>query len=437
MSEIFTHLEVSDIRFPTSRELDGSDAMNPAPDYSVAYVTVHTSLGNTGHGFVFTIGRGTEVQVAAIQAVEELIVDLRVDEVLSDLGTFSRQLTYDSQLRWLGPEKGIIHMAMGAVLNAVWDLYAKREGLPLWQLLSRLSPQQIVDLVDFRYLSDHLTPGEALNILESSKSGREERTQLILEQGYPAYTTSAGWLGYSDEKVANLVRKALEDGFTHLKIKVGGDIDDDFRRVAMVRQLVGPNIKISIDANQVWEVGEAIENVKRLATHDLYWIEEPTSPDDVLGFATIARGVNPLKLATGEHASNRVMFKQFLASGSIDVCQIDACRVAGVNENIAVLLLAAKFGVAVCPHAGGVGLSEIVQHLSMFDFVAVSSRIEGRWIESAPHLHEHFIDPAVVVRGRYLAPLSAGASTAMLVKSITDFRFPNGRVWNEPEVVPR
>jgi L-fuconate dehydratase len=431
--EIFSHFEVSDVRFPTSRDRDGSDAMNVDPDYSAAYVIVHTSNDETGHGFVFTIGRGNEVAVAAIRAVEPLVVGLDVDEVLADMGSFWRRLTHDSQLRWLGPEKGVMHMGIGAVVNAVWDLYAKREGKPLWQLLSEFSPQQIVDLVDFRYLTDQLTPDEALGILESSLAGRGVRTREILASGYPAYTTSAGWLGYSDEKVSTRVREALESGFTHLKIKVGTDIDDDMRRVGMVRQMIGPDLKLSVDANQIWDVGEAIINVNRLAAHDLYWVEEPTSADDVLGFGEIARAVRPVKVATGEHVANRVMFKQFLSSGAIDICQIDACRVAGVNENIAVLLMAAKFGIAVCPHAGGVGLCEVVQHLSMFDYVAVSGVIENRWIEFVDHLHEHFVDPVVIVQGRYQAPRYAGNGATMLAESVADYGFPDGRIWKEIE----
>jgi L-fuconate dehydratase len=430
-TELFSHFEVSDVRFPTSRDLDGSDAMNQDPDYSAAYVIVHTTWGSTGHGFVFTIGRGNDVEVAAVRAVEELVIGLSVDEVLADMGAFWRRLTHDSQLRWLGPEKGVMHMGIGAVVNAVWDMYAKREGVPLWQLLSNLSPQQIVDLVDFRHLTDQLTPGEALAILEQAMEGREQRRCELLERGYPAYTTSAGWLGYSDEKVTRLVGEALEEGFTHLKIKVGNDIDDDLRRLKMVRDLVGPDLKLSVDANQIWEVGEAIDNVKRLAEHNLYWVEEPTSSDDILGFGTISRAVHPVKVATGEHVANRVMFKQFLSSGAIDICQIDACRVAGVNENIAILLLAAKFGVAVCPHAGGVGLCEVVQHLSMFDYVAVSGIIDNRWIEYVDHLHEHFVDPVEIVKGRYVAPRYPGNGASMIAESIEAYGFPHGQIWKD------
>ncbi|MGD0809933.1 MAG: enolase C-terminal domain-like protein [Acidimicrobiales bacterium] len=427
----FDRFEVSDVRFPTSRFLDGSDAMNPDPDYSAAYVVVHTSGGEVGHGFVFTIGRGNEVAVAGIRAVEHLVYGLNVDEVLSDMGGFWRRLTHDSQLRWLGPEKGVMHMAIGAVVNAVWDLYAKRQGRPLWKVLADLTPAEIVDLIDFRHLTDVLTAEEALDLLSRAAPGKHEREQRLLSEGYPAYTTSAGWLGYSDDKVLALVRAALDNGFTHIKLKVGADIDDDIRRVKLVRDAVGPSIKLSVDANQRWDVADAIANVGRLSQFDLYWVEEPTSPDDILGHVAISRAVAPVRVATGEHVANRVMFKQLLASRGIGICQIDACRVAGVNENLAILLLAAKFGVPVCPHAGGVGLCEIVQHLSMFDFVAVSGSCDGRWIEYVDHLHEHFVDPVRVVNARYLAPASPGAGTELKAESVKEFGFPGGPVWQD------
>ncbi len=428
--EVISRIVVRDIRFPTSRYLDGSDAMNPDPDYSAAYVTIYTSHNNSGDGFVFTIGRGTDIQVNAIAALEGLLVGLSVDDLFSDMGAFWRLLTYDSQLRWLGPEKGVVHMAIGAVVNAVWDMFAKREGVPLWRLLSSFTPQEIVNLVDFRYLTDCLTNAEALAILEKAAPSRDERSQDLVDNGYPAYITSAGWLGYSDEKVVVLVAEALARGFTHLKMKVGRDIDDDVRRVAMVRALVGPDVKVSVDVNQTWEVDEAIANTRRLGEHGIYWVEEPTSPDDVIGFGTIARAVHPVKVATGEHVANRVMFKQFLATGAMDVCQIDACRVGGVNENISILLLAAKFGVPVCPHAGGVGLCEVVQHLSMFDYIAVSGTSENRWIEFADHLHEHFVEPALVRDGRYRAPQGPGSGASMLAASLDEYSFPGGPTWS-------
>jgi L-fuconate dehydratase len=432
MTDRFAGFEISDVRFPTSRDLTGSDAMNTDPDYSAAYVVVRTTEGAEGHGFVFTIGRGNEVAAAAIRALEPMLAGRAVDEVLADMGGLSRRLVHDSQLRWLGPEKGVMHMATGAVLNAVWDLYAKREGKPLWKLLADFTPRQIVDLVDFRYLSDALDPDEALDMLTRAAEGKQDRERQLLAEGYPAYTTSAGWLGYSDEKVARLVGEALADGFGHLKVKVGSDIENDVRRSKMVRDLAGPDVLISIDANQRWDVGEAIANVARLAPVGLHWVEEPTIPDDILGHRTIARAIAPILVASGEHVANRVMFKQLLASSAIQVCQIDACRVAGVNENLAVLLLAAKFGVPVCPHAGGVGLCEIVQHLSMFDFVALSGTTDDRWIEYVDHLHEHFADPVRLRGGRYLAPQRPGISAQMLPTTLLDYRFPDGRTWQEP-----
>jgi L-fuconate dehydratase len=347
------------------------------------------------------------------------------------MGAFWRRLVHDSHLRWLGPEKGVMHMAIGAIVNAVWDLFAKREGKPLWKLLADMSPEQIVDLVDFRYLTDALTRDHALELLERAASGKQDREQQLLDKGYPAYTTSAGWLGYSDERVARLVTEAIADGFTHLKIKVGADVDNDLRRVRMVRDLAGADVLISIDANQRWEVADAIRNVRRLSEVGLYWVEEPTSPDDVIGHQSISTAVAPIRVATGEHVANRVIFKQLLACEAIQVCQIDACRVAGVNENIAILLLAAKFGIPVCPHAGGVGLCEVVQHLSMFDFLAISGSTDGRWIEYVDHLHEHFIDPVEIVAGHYRAPTAPGTGAAIRLDARNRFRFPDGPVWTQ------
>ncbi len=420
--EVFTRFELADLRFPTSARLDGSDAMNPDPDYSLAYVTVHTSAANEGHGFVFTIGRGTEVAVAAIRAVEQLVAGRSVPEALDDMGSFSRRLVRDSQLRWLGPESGVVHMAIGAVVNAVWDLAARRAGKPLWKLLADMSPEELVALVDFRHISDALTPEEALGLLTDARAGREQRELALLRDGLPAYTTSAGWLGYSDEKVARLIGEALDDGFGHVKLKVGADIADDVRRVAMVRELIGPDVLLSVDANQRWEVAEAIENVNRLAAHGVYWAEEPVSAGDVLGHRAVAEAVAPVRVATGEHVANRVVFKQLLASGAISVCQIDACRVAGVNENLAIMLLAAKYGVPVCPHAGGVGLCEVVQHLPMFDYVALSGEHGGRWIEFVDHLHEHFTDPVTVTEGRYRAPPAPGSSAELQPATLQEYR---------------
>ena len=436
MTAIFERFDVHDVRFPTSRSLDGSDAMNRDPDYSAAYVVVRTSSGEEGHGFVFTIGRGNEVAVAALRAVEHLVVGLDVDEVLSDMGGFGRLLTHDSQLRWLGPEKGVVHMAIGAVVNAVWDLLARRRGLPLWRLLSGLSLSEVAGLVDFRHLGDTLGYEEAVDILQRGSAGKDERERRLLAEGYPAYTTSAGWLGYPDEKVLALSGAALAQGFDHLKLKVGAGTDSDARRLKLVRDFVGPAVRLSVDANQAWEVAEAIEAVERLAAYGIEWVEEPTSPDDIAGHLAIARAVAPVKVATGEHVANRVVFKQLLSSGAIGVCQIDACRVAGVNENVAIMLLAAKFGVPVCPHAGGVGLCEVVQHLSMFDYVAVSGSTEGRWTEYVDHLHEHFADPVRVEGGRYRAPLRPGSGAEMLAATLEDFSFPDGPAWRERPVRP-
>jgi L-fuconate dehydratase len=429
----FVSLTTHDIRFPTSRDLDGSDAMNPAPDYSAAYVILRTDVGDglEGHGFAFTTGRGNEVQTEAIRSLEPWVVGRDVDDVLANLGDFGRLLTGDPQLRWLGPEKGVVHMAIGAVINALWDLRAKRAGKPVWQLLSELSPEALVDLVDFRYLTDALTPDEALSILRAAEPGRIARTEDLLVNGYPAYTTTPGWLGYDDEKLRRLSLEAVQEGYTLIKLKVGGDVDEDIRRMSVAREAVGPDVLIAIDANQRWEVDEAINWVGKLADFRPYWIEEPTSPDDILGHAAIRRGVTPVLVATGEHVANRVVFKQMLQAGSLDILQIDAARVGGVNENVAILLLAAKFGVRVCPHAGGVGLCELVRHLAMFDYVAVSGTQEGRVIEYVDHLHEHFLDPVVIERARYVTPTAAGFSAQMLASSLEDYAFPGGQVWAE------
>ncbi|MBP2412119.1 L-fuconate dehydratase [Arthrobacter stackebrandtii] len=424
-------VETSDVRFPTSRDLDGSDAMNPDPDYSAAYLRVVTDSGDghEGHGFVFTIGRGNDVETAAIKALTPYLLGRNVEELLGDMGATYKEFINDSQLRWLGPEKGVMHMAIGAVTNALWDLKAKRAGLPLWQLLGTMSPEELVNLVDFRYLSDALTPEEALEILRKAEPGREERTATLLAEGYPGYTTTPGWLGYSDEKLTRLAHEAVADGFKQIKLKVGADLEDDVRRLRAARAAVGPDIKIAVDANQRWDVAEAIEWMKHLAPFDIAWIEEPTSPDDILGHAAIARGVAPIPVATGEHVQNRVVFKQMLQADSLQVLQIDAARVAGVNENIAILLLAAKFGVRVCPHAGGVGLCEAVQHLSMFDFVAVSGQKEDRMIEFVDHLHEHFITPIDVHDGCYWPPVAPGGGSEMHAASVAEYTFPDGAFW--------
>jgi L-fuconate dehydratase len=429
----FTELETYDVRFPTSLDLDGSDAMNTDPDYSAAYLILRTDAGDglEGHGFAFTIGRGNDVQTGAIEALRDHVIGLDLDATLNDLGGFWKSLVHDSQLRWLGPEKGVMHMAIGAVVNAVWDLAAKRAGVPLWKLLSDLTPEQIVDLVDFRYLTDALTPSEALEILRAAEAGRSKREALLRERGYPAYTTTPGWLGYDDAKLVRLCHEAVAEGFTQIKLKVGADLDDDIRRMRLAREAVGPDIRIAIDANQRWDVADAIRWVEALAPYDVWWVEEPTSPDDILGHAAIAKAIAPIRVATGEHVQNRVVFKQLLQADALSVLQLDSARVAGVNENVAILLLAAKFGVPVCPHAGGVGLCELVQHLSMFDYVAVSGSVEDRVIEYVDHLHEHFLDPVVIRSGHYVAPVRPGFGAEMDAETLTDFRYPSGKIWTD------
>ncbi|WP_055711207.1 L-fuconate dehydratase [Streptomyces torulosus] len=426
-----TAVDTYDIRFPTSRELDGSDAMNPDPDYSAAYVVLRTDAGDglEGHGFTFTIGRGNDVQVAAIGALRPHLLGRSVDALCADPGSLNRDLIGDSQLRWLGPEKGVMHMAIGAVVNAVWDLAAKRAGQPLWRLLAHADPEWLVSQVDFRYIADALTPEDALQLLRDGRTGLAEREAALLERGYPGYTTSPGWLGYSDEKLTRLAEQAVADGFSQIKLKVGADLADDVRRMRTARAAVGSKVRIAIDANQRWNIGEAVEWTRALAEFDPYWIEEPTSPDDILGHAAVREGVAPVKVATGEHVQNRIIFKQLLQAGAIDVLQIDAARVGGVNENLAILLLAAKFGVPVCPHAGGVGLCELVQHLSMFDYLALSGTTDDRVIEFVDHLHEHFTDPVVLREGHYLAPRTPGFSATMHPGSLAEYRYPDGTFW--------
>ena len=425
-------VETFDVRFPTSLSLDGSDAMNPDPDYSAAYVILKTDADFEGHGFTFTIGRGNEVCRAGIDALAPLVIGREV----GDLGALAKRLTHDSQTRWLGPEKGVIHLAAAAVINAAWDLAAKMAGKPVWQLLSDMSPEELVSLVDWRYLSDALTPSQALDMLKAAVPGRAERTAHLLRHGYPAYTTSAGWLGYDDDKLTRLAKEAVAAGYQQIKLKVGRDLEDDVRRFALARRAVGPSVRIAADANQRWDVAEAVAWMTALAPYDPWWIEEPTSPDDVLGHADIRQalavagpGGGPIRVATGEHVANRVMFKQLLRADAIDFVQLDACRVGGVNENVAILLLAAKFGRPVCPHAGGVGLCELVQHLSMFDFVAVSGSMDERVIEYVDHLHEHFADPVVIERGAYRPPRTPGFSARMKPQSLEAYAFPDGVAW--------
>lgn len=419
-----TGFDTADVRFPTSATLAGSDATNPDPDYSAAYVTLHTDTGASGAGYTFTIGRGNDLCVAAIETLAATLVGETLTDAVADLGRLPRLLTGDSQLRWLGPEKGVVHLATAAVVNALWDLWSRLEGRPLWKLLVDMAPAEIVSLIDWRYLADALTPDDALTLLEARRSGADQREALLRVNGHPAYTTEPGWLGYRDDKMVRLLREALDRGFGQVKLKVGGNLDDDRRRLALAREVVGPAVGIAVDANQAWEVDEAITWIRELAPFDLAWVEEPTSPDDVLGHATIARAVAPVRIATGEMGQNRVLFKQLLAAGGMQVCQIDACRVGGVNENLAIILLAAQAGIPVIPHAGGCGLSEAVQHLAMFDFVALGTEATfgGRLIEWADHLHEHFVTPAVIHDGCYVTPTAPGASTEMLASSIAEFR---------------
>ncbi len=432
---IITDIQVKDIRFPTSRSLDGSDAMNPDPDYSAAYVILKTNSPNQleGHGLTFTIGRGNELCVAAIQSLAPLVLNKSLESFTSNMGAFWKMITGDSQLRWLGPEKGVIHLATGAMVNAVWDLYAKAMGKPLWKLLADMSPEELVSCVDFTYITDAITPDEALAMLQSKAATKQDRIDVLLEKGYPAYTTSAGWLGYSDEKMRRLCREAKAAGFDHMKIKVGADLEDDMRRAAIIREEIGTDIRLMMDANQKWDVDEAITNMESLKKFDPWWIEEPTSPDDILGHAKIAEAVKPIKVATGEHCQNRVVFKQLMQANAIGICQIDSCRVGGVNEILAILLMAAKFEIPVCPHAGGVGLCEYVQHLSMIDYIAISGSLENRIIEYVDHLHEHFHDPVVIKNGAYMPPQLPGYSITMKDQSLTDYNFETGKVWQEEQ----
>ena len=425
-------VRVVDVRFPTSRASIGSDAVNKDPDYSAAYCILSTDSALEGHGLTFTLGRGTELCVLALEYLAQFVNGRTLRSITEDFVAFTRQLIGETQFRWLGPEKGVIHLACGALINAVWDLYAKVEGKPLWQLLAEMPPEQLISLIDFRYIDDALTPDEALDILAASQPTMQQRLRLLEAEGYPAYTTSAGWFGFSDDKIRRLCREALAEGWTHFKLKVGGDPADDLRRGRIVREEIGPDNKLMVDANQKWGVLEAIERTRALASLNPWWMEEPTSPDDILGHARIRRESAPTRIATGEHCHNRVMFKQLLQAGAIDVCQIDACRVAGVNENLAILLMAAKFGVPVCPHAGGVGLCEYVQHLAIFDYLLVSTTLHDRVIEFVDHLHEHFLTPVVIRRGRYMPPHAPGYSIQMHPESISRYAFPNGAEWMKP-----
>jgi L-fuconate dehydratase len=406
--------------------------MNTDPDYSAAYVILHTNnFSLKGYGLTFTLGRGNELCVAAIQSLSHLLIGKDLDNITSDMAGFWRMITGDSQLRWLGPEKGVIHMATGALVNAVWDLYAKVEEKPLWKLIADMTPKQLVACIDFTYLTDVITPDEAIKMLSKLEKTKKERIDYLMKNGYPAYTTSAGWLGYPEEKIRRLSKQAKAEGWKHLKMKVGGNINEDIRRAQIIREEIGEGIQLMMDANQKWDVNEAIENMKQLAQFNPWWIEEPTSPDDILGHLKIAKAVSPIKVATGEHCQNRVMFKQFLETGAMDICQIDSCRVGGVNEIVSIMLMAAKFNIPVCPHAGGVGLCEYVQHLSMIDYISISGSLENRITEYVDHLHEHFKYPVIIKNGNYMPPLAAGYSITMKKSSIDAFSYPDGAMWQK------
>jgi L-fuconate dehydratase len=434
LNDIFiTAIRVIDLRFPTSRENIGSDAVNKDPDYSAAYCIIETNSDLRGHGLSFTLGRGTDLVVQAAQYLSQYAINRTLASITDDFRAFARQLTDDTQFRWLGPEKGVIQLAAAALINAVWDLYARAESKPLWQLLSEMEPAQLIKAIDFRYIDDALSPEEALDILNSRRAGQAERLALLRKNGYPAYTTSVGWFGYSEEKIRRLSREALADGWTHFKLKVGGDAAEDLRRGHVVREEIGWTNKLMVDANQKWGVLEAITRTRQLAELQPWWMEEPTNPDDILGHARIRREVPEVRIATGEHVHNRIMFKQLLQAKAIDVLQLDSCRVAGVNENLAIILMAAKFNVPVCPHAGGVGLCEYVQHLSTFDFLSVSASLENRVIEFVNHLHEHFVDPVRIKDGHYLLPEQPGYSIEIREESLTRFAFPQGEAWSTAE----
>ena len=418
-----TGLRTHDVRFPTSDHLDGSDAMNPDPDYSAAYVILETDGPHQGHGLTFTIGRGNEICVAAIEALRPLVVGLDMDWVAEDMGRFWRHVTGDSQLRWIGPDKGAMHLATGAVVNAVWDLWARIEGKPVWQLVADMPPAELVRCIDFRYLTDCITPEWALEFLTGQAAQKPGRRARLMAEGYPCYTTSAGWLGYGDEKLRQLCREAVDAGFRHIKMKVGRDLADDKRRLRIARETCGPDVHLMIDANQVWEVDQAIDWVRELAFATPWFIEEPTSPDDIEGHRRIREGVAPVQVATGEMCQNRIIFKQLIMRQAIDVVQIDACRLGGVNEVLAVMLMAAKHGLKVCPHAGGVGLCEYVQHLSMIDYLCIAGTREGRVIEYVDHLHEHFVTPCVIRDAAYMPPVAPGFSIEMKPESLDRYRF--------------
>jgi len=429
LSNKIISLSTRDIRFPTSEHLHGSDAVNKDPDYSAAYICIETEQGDVGYGLIFTIGRGNEICCATVESMRHLVIGVDFDDITADISTFYRDLKSDSQLRWLGPEKGVVHMAAGGIMNAVWDMWARSAGKPVWRLLADMTPEEFVDCLDFRYISDALTRDEALEIVASNQTTKEDRIRQLEQTGYPAYTTSAGWLGYSDENLERLCRAAVDQGFTHIKLKVGESLEDDVRRCRIARETIGDQVKLMLDANQIWEVDQAIEWMQHLLPYDPWFIEEPTSPDDILGHARIRENLDRTKVATGEHCQNRIVFKQFITNDALDIVQIDACRLGGLNEILTVYVLAEKYGKLVCPHAGGVGLCEYVQHTSMIDYVQISADIGDRVIEYVDHLHKHFEDPCRIQNGAYLAPQLPGFSVKMHDRTLQDFEFPAGAEW--------
>ena len=433
MATTITNVLVRDIRFPTSRNMDGSDAMNGSGDHSATYVTLETDStdGLQGNGLTFTIGRGNDLCVAAVKELAKLFVTGRtLESITANFGAYWHEIVAgDCQLRWVGPEKGVVHLATSAIINAIWDLWAKKEGKPIWKMLVDMSPEELVRCIDFTFMTDALTPQEAIAMLRRVAPGKAEREKEMLESGFPGYTTAAGWLGYSEEKMRRLAREAVEAGWTHLKQKVGADIEQDVRRSQILREELGWERKLMMDANQIWDVDQAVTNMRRLAEFDPWWIEEPTSPDDVLGHAAIRQRIHPIGVATGEHAHNRVMFKQFFQAGAMDFCQLDPARLGGLNEVLAVVLMAAKFGVPVCPHGGGVGLCQYSQNIVLFDYIAVSASLEKRVLEYVDHLHENFLEPIVIRRGRYIPPKQPGYGVTMKAESIKQFEYPNGPEW--------
>ncbi|XP_055625030.1 mitochondrial enolase superfamily member 1-like isoform X2 [Toxorhynchites rutilus septentrionalis] len=424
-----TTLEAKDIRWPTSLGAHGSDAMHTDPDYSCVYVTINTEEGIYGNGLTFTLGRGTDIVLLAVNSMKRMVEQRTTESIFQNFALFWRELTSESQLRWIGPEKGVTHLAVAAIINALWDLWGKIRGLPVWKLLTEMEPEELVSTIDFRYITDAITREEAINILKENRAGTRTRMNELMKTGYPAYTTQVGWLGYSDDTIRALCRKYLQAGFTAFKIKVGQNLENDIKRCRLVREEIGWNNTLMVDANQIWDVNEAIEWMKNLKHFKLLWIEEPTSPDDILGHKKIADALN-IGVATGEMCCNRVMFKQFIQSQAFEFCQIDSARIGGVNEILAVYLMAKKFNVKVCPHAGGVGLCEMVQHLQLWDYTSVSCTMDKRMIEFVDQQHEQFVHPArIYANACYIPPSAPGYSTELKPEAVSMFEYPVGSEW--------